>query len=252
MSSEGRPVEIRSTRDCFAALAQDIADRAGAAHAAGRSLSLALSGGDSARDFFRYLRSGPGNQIPWRSVSLYQVDERLVPIDHERSNFGMIRRELLAYAPVRSERQFRMDTSRPAAEAAAAYGEVLRGQLPSVGAVPVLDLVILGMGADGHTASLFPGATDLDRDDLVIGTVQPESTEERISLGLSVLNEATEVRFLVIGPDKAVTMTRLFNASGFQNGAEKLPAGKIRPRSGNLRWYVDEEAGKLLPPSPFD
>ncbi len=252
MSSEGRPVTILSTRDCYEALALDLAERARAAHAAGRAFSLALSGGSTARDFFRYVRSGPGNQIPWRSISLFQVDERLVPQDHDRSNFGMLRRELLSYAPVRAEQQFPMDTSRRAAEAAVAYAELLQNNLPSVSGVPVLDMVILGMGSDGHTASLFPGTADADRQELVLAAVQPESGEERISLGLPVLNAATGVRFLVTGADKSQTLAQLFDETGFQNGADSLPAGKIRPRSGNLLWYVDEAAGSLLPPSPFD
>ncbi len=210
-----------------------------------KPLSVALSGGSTPKLLFELLAS-PGFQgrVRWSNLQLFQVDERCVPPDDAESNYRMIRQALLESVPLPAGNFHRMAAERPDREQAAReyaeeLGRVLR---TSPGEWPRLDLVILGMGPDGHTASLFPGSPALDeRTAWVTPNFAARLNSHRLTLTLPVLNAAAQVIFLVAGADKAETLRQVL-----EGPAGQFPAQLIQPASGRLTWFVDESAARLL------
>ena len=207
----------------------------------------ALSGGSTPQCLYELLASpafSPG--IPWERVSLFQVDERCVPPDHPESNYRMIRDALLSHVPIPETNFHRMaaeleDREGTSREYAAELSRILQ---PREGEFPRLDLVLLGMGPDGHTASLFPGSAALRER---TAWVRPNFVEKfmayRLTLTLLVLNAATRILFLVAGADKAETLREVLAGP---RRPQELPAQYVQPVSGRVEWYVDENAARLL------
>ena len=206
-----------------------------AVEARGRFLA-ALSGGSTPRRLYEILAGG-SVAVPWDRTWLATGDERNVPPDHPDSNFGMIRSVLLSRVPVPAERMLRFVTEVSTPDAAAAALEAsLRGT------VPRFDLVLLGLGADGHTASLFPGSAALDEcHRLAVATWVEKLDAWRLTLTLPVLNAGREVVFLVAGPDKAEAIRRVVA------GDPAVPAARVRPADGRLTILVDRQAASRLP-----
>lgn len=197
--------------------------------------SLALAGGSTPEGVYRLLAEPPlSEQVDWKKVEVFWGDERSVPADHPASNFRMAHETLLSKVCPPAEHVHAVRGELPPKTAAERYGEELRDVL---GETPRFDLVLLGLGEDGHTASLFPSTPDLDgAGRLVIATESPEPPKDRVSLTLPVLNGARHVLFLVAGRAKRDTLERVWN------GEQALPASHVRPRDGRLTWHVDEEA----------
>ncbi len=215
--------------------------------AASRIFSVALSGGSTPKRLYELLASAPfAERVPWSSTQLFQVDERCVPPDHPESNYRMIREALLDRGLVPRSNFHRMAAELPdRAEAARQYAEEMKRALrPSSDPWPHLDLVLLGMGADGHTASLFPGSEALD---VQVLWVVPNYVEKlqayRMTLTLPVLNGAGCIILLVAGPDKAEIVRQVLDASA---QPDKFPVQRIRPGNGEVSWYLDEAAAALL------
>ena len=212
---------------------------------AGR-FSVALSGGSTPRRLYELLGSPEvAPQISWGKVHLFQVDERCVPPDHASSNYRMIRESLLAPASVPAENFHRILGERTPEDAAREYARDLEKSF----AVrppddPRLDLVFLGMGADGHVASLFPGSRNLNEQKrwVVPSEPGPEGLE-RVTLTSPVLNAAARIIFLVTGAEKSETLARVL---GPQSTPGTLPAQRIAPIDGKLSWYVDRAAASRL------
>ncbi|MGD0383928.1 MAG: 6-phosphogluconolactonase [Thermoguttaceae bacterium] len=187
--------------------------------------------------------------IDWPRVYLFFGDERLVPAEDPRSNFGLIRKNLLARVPIPPANIFPVPTQgRNAAEAAAAYAKMLADffSKPEQTVPPRFDLIFLGLGGDGHTASLFPFAEALDVTDTWAtwtspGTMPPPV--DRITLTYPVLNAARQVIFLVSGKDKASALRDVLEG---QASYEDRPAAGVRPADGTVIWLVDKEAARLL------
>ena len=214
---------------------------------AGSLFSAALSGGSTPRELYQLL-AGPDfvRRTPWDATHLFQVDERAVPPDHPESNFRMIREAMLERAPLPSEHFHRMAAELPNLEEAARryeeeIAEVLR---PQPSEMPYFDLILLGLGPDGHTASLFPGTAALDEQKrwVVPNRVEKLNTW-RLTLTFPVINAAGAVIFLVAGPEKAETVRRVLHPSG---AAESLPAERVQPSGGRLAWFLDKSAARLL------
>jgi 6-phosphogluconolactonase len=209
--------------------------------------TVALSGGSTPRRLYEKLGAAPlADRIPWTRTHLFQVDERCVPPDHVESNYRMIRETLLSQGAVPESNFHRMaaeldDRDEAARQYAEEIGRVLR---PKPNEWPRLDLVFLGMGSDGHTASLFPGSDALD---VRILWVVPNYVEKfkayRLTLTLPVLNAAASIIFLVAGADKAETVRQVLDASG---EPDRFPAQRIRPANGQVSWYLEEAAAALL------
>jgi 6-phosphogluconolactonase len=196
---------------------------------------LALTGGSTPRPVYERLAETRG--IDWGRVELYWGDERCVPPDHEASNFRLAEESLLSRVPVPPERVHRMEGELAPEEAARRYQEAL-GDEP-------LDLVLLGMGDDGHVASLFPGCPEADeREARVVVARGPKPPAERVSLTMRAINEARAVYFMVAGSGKADRVAEIFRE--IESGAPRLPAAMVSPRGGEPVWFLDEAAaGKV-------
>ena len=194
--------------------------------AARETTRIAVSGGSTPKALFHKLATRYRDAVPWGRITLFQVDERSVPPDDPQSNWRMLRETLLDHVPEARAHRIRAGE----VGAADAYEELLRREVPAgPDGIPVLDLVLLGMGADGHTASLFPRSPALDeRDRLVVSNPVPQLDTTRVTMTYPLLNAARHRWFLVRGADKAAAFSRA------QKG--ELPAGAIH----DAVWFVDE------------
>ncbi len=206
--------------------------------------NLALSGGSTPKVLFDLLAAEFNQDLPWGELRFFWGDERCVPPEHPESNYGMTRRHLLDKVPVSEGNIFRIRGEAPSEEEAQRYGQVLREELPSRGGKPCFDLVLLGMGDDGHTASIFPHEMPLwDAPEPTVVATHPETGQQRISLTGGVINNARQVVFLVTGANKA---ERLRQIRQRLPGYEKLPASRVSPVGGKLLWMLDAEAAACL------
>ena len=206
--------------------------------------SIALSGGSTPKIWFDLLAKEYAQVLPWNELLFFWGDERCVPPSHNESNYGMTRRHLLDKVGVPENHVFRIRGEAEPQEEAARYGGLLRERLPVQEDIPCLDLVILGMGDDGHTASIFPHEMPLwaAGDPCVVAT-HPDTGQKRISITGGVINNARQVVFLVTGANKA---TRIRQIQQRLPGHETLPASRVAPVSGRLLWMLDREAASEL------
>ena len=204
------------------------------------SATLVLTGGSTPRPVYELMGSPPyAGRVAWNRVHFFWGDERCVPPDHPQSNFGMAWEALVSKIPVPSGHVHRMRGEIQDAEMAASlYATEIQTVIPD-SEIPSFDLVLLGMGKDGHTASLFPG-TRWDEEKLVIASQVPETGAKRISMTTRIFNKAHAGLFLVAGLDKSQVLAEVL-----KNPASGLPAAGIRPE-GSLTWMVDEAAARLV------
>jgi 6-phosphogluconolactonase len=241
--------ELRVVEDLAAlhrAGAEEVARGAVAAVAARGRFTIALTGGTTPRGLYALLAEDPvlRGAILWEQVDVFFGDERCVPPDHSESNFGMANAALLARVPLPRGNVHRMEGEREPAEAATRYEAALRERFRD--GLPRFDLLLLGLGADGHVASLFPGTAALaERDRLVVANRVPRLDAWRITLTLPVLNAAAEVLFLVAGEQKSWAVCAAFEPHADE---EDIPARLVQPASGELRWIVDRAAAARLAP----
>jgi 6-phosphogluconolactonase len=211
-------------------------------------LALALSGGSTPRTLFALLAALPyREQVDWPRVEVFWGDERCVAPTHADSNFRMARETLLDAVPIPAERIHRIaaESSDHAAAAAAYEAEIARvlGGQPG-GRPPTLDLILLGMGPDGHTASLFPHTDALrERRRWVVANPVPKLHADRITMTWPLLNQAAHVLFLVAGADKAAVLREVLEGPV---DTERLPSQGVRPEGGRLSWLVDRAAAATL------
>ena len=204
------------------------------------SATLVLTGGSTPKPVYELLSlPAYSAQVEWSRVHLFWGDERCVPPNHPESNFGMAWDALVSKIPVPPAYVHRMPGEMPdAEEAASLYETEIKSALPGL-APPSFDLVLFGMGKDGHTASLFPG-THWDENRLVIANKVPETGARRISMTPRIFNKAHAGLFLVAGLDKSQVLAEVL-----KNPASGLPAAAIRPE-GSLTWMIDEAASNLI------
>jgi 6-phosphogluconolactonase len=203
---------------------------------------LALSGGSTPRTLYELL-SEPAfaSRIPWGRLQIYWGDERFVPARHEQSNYRLAAETLLCRVPVPSDRVHAVPTDAATPEQAAqAYAGTLRALAAEQGrSPPRFDLVLLGLGTDGHTASLFPGGPECaERQRWCVASRAPEgaAVRERITLTLPVLNAARRVLFLVSGLEKRYILQRVLRPAPGEE--RRYPAQLVRP-AGELLWFAD-------------
>ena len=205
------------------------------------SLTLALSGGSTPRALYAHMRHWP---LPWHKVQLCFGDERCVPPQHPESNARMVREALLGPAGIPEAQLHRMRGELPPERAAREYEHTLRGIFGAAVSVPQFDIMLLGLGTDGHTASLFPHSPALaEQRAWVAANVVPGQPLARITLTYPVLNAARLVLFLVSGEDKAHALREVLE--GEQPG-DSIPARSVRPSSGELTFFVDQAAARDL------
>jgi 6-phosphogluconolactonase len=207
--------------------------------------TLSLAGGSTPESLYRLLSSEEySRKIPWDKVHLFWGDERCVPPDHPDSNYRMLRKTLFSAIDIPPENIHRIKGELGEA-GAAAYEETLRMSFKMDGpGFPCFDLTLLGMGADGHTASLFPGTPVLSEEKLWVRNVFVENLKPmRITLSPPVINSAAEILLLVSGEGKAPALKEVLEGP-FDPG--RYPAQLLRGAKGNVTWLVDEAAGRLL------
>jgi 6-phosphogluconolactonase len=210
---------------------------------------VAISGGSTPKNTFKLLADPAGSfvaTVPWDKLQLFWVDERCVGPDDPESNYGVARELLLSKVPILEKNVFRMEGELDPEEAASRYESTLRNVMKLEGAEsPAFDLVTLGMGPDGHTASLFPHTAGLDEmSRLVIANHVPEKDVWRISLTWPVINQAAEVVFEVEGAGKTEVLAEVLVGP---RDPERLPSQLIRPSNGKLLFLLDEAAAAKLP-----
>lgn len=212
----------------------------GAVEARGRA-AVALSGGETPRGLYRLLAEEPFRErLPWARLHAFWGDERAVPPDHPESNFRLAREALFDHVPLPAENLHRIEGELAPEAAAARYEALLQGFF--AGEAPAFDIVLLGLGSDGHTASLFPGSTALgEACRLVVAASGPPPLTSRITLTLPVLNGARCVCFLVVGAAKSTALAEVLY------GERALPAQEVRPESGELFFFVDRAAASDFP-----
>ncbi|HEY3247430.1 MAG TPA: 6-phosphogluconolactonase [bacterium] len=208
--------------------------------------TVALAGGSTPRRLYRFLAFGYADRLPWSAVQLFMGDERYVPAGDALSNFRMIQDTLVDHLPIPPENVHPVNTSyEDPAAAANAYERVLRESFP--GDWPRFDVAFLGMGTDGHTASLFPGTPAvLEARRWVVATEVPREPRRRVTLTLPVFNHARHVHFLVAGPAKAEALRQVLTTDPVSS---PYTAARVRPSDGHVTWWVDASAAALLDPS---
>lgn len=212
------------------------------------SFRLALAGGSTPRTLYELLAGDEWRgRVAWNKTHVFWGDERHVPPDHADSNYRMAQEALLARVPVPSENIHRIKAEQRDAEGVASeYEETLRESFQLEAAeLPRFDLILLGMGADGHTASLFPDTDALQapKDRLAVAVWVERFAQHRVTLTLPVLSNARCVMFLVAGKDKAETLRTVLDD---ETQDRRLPAGLVRPAAGKLVWLIDKAAANLL------
>jgi 6-phosphogluconolactonase len=209
--------------------------------------SVALSGGSTPQSFYKLLAEPVySERIPWKDVHSFWGDERCVPPDHPESNYGMARRLMLSKIPVPGENVHRMAGEKEPQLAAAEYEKTLIDFFGLTrGAWPRFDLMLMGIGEDGHTASLFPDSDALqNRENLVLAPYVEKLQAHRLTLTLSVINHAANIWFLVSGASKASIVNQVVSTDA---ASRQIPATLVTPADGRMIWFVTQDAARDLP-----
>jgi 6-phosphogluconolactonase len=206
--------------------------------------SVALSGGNTPRSIYSLLADKDARSLEWAKIHIFFGDERHVPPDHPDSNYRMARESLLSRVAIPEENVHRVHAELPAQEAAELYAKELRSFFSLAdGQWPRFDLIMLGIGDEGHTASLFPDSAALsEQSRLVVANWVEKFKTWRITFTFPVLNHAAEVLFLASGAGKAEILRNIFDPSK----KSIYPAQAVRPQNGKLLWIVDRAAAALL------
>ncbi|KAB7531024.1 6-phosphogluconolactonase [Flagellimonas olearia] len=209
---------------------------------------VALSGGSTPKIVFDVLAQKFSDEIDWNKIHFYWGDERCVPPTDDDSNYKMTVEHLFSKIEVPEANIHRvLGENEPNGEAMR-YANLLEINLDRVEEVPQFDLVILGMGDDGHTASIFPHEIELwNAEDHCVVATHPDSGQKRVSINGKVINTAKEVAFLVTGASKAEKVKVIVEKT---EGSDAYPATLVNPTSGNLVWFLDEDAAAGLSPNP--
>jgi 6-phosphogluconolactonase len=235
---------VNTQADLFQTAAQDFVTLANDAIAVRGKFTVALSGGTTPKGMFALLASPAFPSVPWERIFFFWSDERHVPPNDPDSNYRMANEAMLSKVPVPAENIFRIRAEEKDANIAAReYEQTIQnffGLKP--GEFPRFDLIHLGMGPDGHTASLFPGSAGLEEQSrLVIANWVEKFKTSRITFTYPVLNHAACVELLVGGIDKAPAVHEIL-----ENPQSGLPAQRVRPTDGNLIWLLDRAAASAL------
>jgi 6-phosphogluconolactonase len=234
----GSPQELfRAAAEKFCATGDDAIKKHG-------RFSVALSGGSTPRGLHQELATKFSSSLPWGKVFFFWGDERHVPPDSSDSNYRMAKETLLSKLPVPEKNIFRICAELPdAREAARKYSKTLQDFFePTANAFPVFDFILLGMGPDGHTASLFPGTAALEeKDEFVVANWVEKLNTFRITFTYPVLDNAKFIMMLVSGDEKAEMVRR-----ALKDPSANLPCQRVHPSHGEIVWYLDKGAALKL------
>lgn len=207
-------------------------------------ITIALSGGSTPRLLFSVLGDLYASSVPWDKVHFFWVDERCVPPEDNESNFGMTYMVLFSKIDIARENIHRIKGEDDPVKEAERYSKEINDFTVKRDKLPLFDIMLLGLGEDGHTASVFPGNEKLFlTDKICITAVHPSTGQKRITITGKVINNAAGIFFLVTGKNKAVIVN---NIIGQHNNKKQFPASFVKPTDGRLSWYLDEAAGALI------
>ncbi len=248
--SSGVRLVVRTEKELVAEAARFVVESASAAVGARGRFAIALAGGATPRPVYERLAAPPARElVDWPRVDVFWSDERCVPSDDERSNYRAAREALLDHVPAPADRVHRMRGEEPDGERAAAeYERILRWALGGSGArAPRLDLVLLGLGPEGHTASLFPGSRAIAETERLVCAVRhagdPEPRVDRLTLTPPAINAARDVLFLVAGRAKAAAVRATLEGP---RDPERWPAQTVALPEGRVTWLLDRDAAAEL------
>lgn len=225
-------------------LAMDFSIMANNYHNVNNAFYVALSGGSTPKAFYSILREKYQSQIHWENIHFYWVDERMVPSGHPDSNYGEAKRLLFNdfcipesnIHPIMGDCEVSKECER--------YANLLKTSLPQQSGLPQFDLVLLGIGEDGHTASIFPDQKNLfETDSFTAAVSHPLTKQSRITLSGKVINNSLQVSFLVTGEEKSAVTGKIIN---HLPGSDNFPAAQIKPVSGNVSFYLDKSAASVI------
>jgi 6-phosphogluconolactonase len=240
-----RSIEVLANAvDLYHAAAEEFVSVGRAAIGGQGRFTVALSGGSTPKALYSLLASNYAN-FAWNRIFLFFGDERHVPPTDPESNYRMVQESLLSKITIPAENVFRVPAENPDAAAAAADYEAQIRRFFEIkpGEFPRFDLILLGMGPDGHTASLFPDSEALNEQSrLVVANWVAKFNTHRITFTFPVLNRAAEVMFLASGPDKADMLHQVLETKI----TPPLPSQRVEPTDGKLLWMLDEAAAAKL------
>jgi len=206
--------------------------------------NILLSGGNTPTELFKRITKKYTESIDWERIHFWWGDERCVSPENENSNFKHANDFLLSQIPISAENIHRIKGENNPEEEAVRYADEIKKNLNFRGENPVFDLVLLGLGEDGHTASIFPDELELFEDERVCAvSMHPLTGQQRITITGRVLNNANRVFFLVTGANKAQRISEIMNDD---EAAKLLPAYYISPANGELIWFLDEAAAQKI------
>ncbi len=245
MSTSGEIRILTTPQELFAAAAEEVVRIANQSVAERGRFTIALSGGSTPKSLFNLLASNAKASLPWDRTFFFWSDERHVGPDDPDSNYHMANQAMLSKVPVPAGNVFRMPAENPdAAAAAQAYEQTVRKFFQMESGVPQFDLILLGMGPDGHTASLFPGTAALqEKSKLVVANWVEKLETHRLSFTLPLINAAREVSFLVGGMDKASVLKTVLEENAPE---DQYPSKLVNPTQGKLIWFIDRAAASAL------
>jgi 6-phosphogluconolactonase len=231
------------------AFAKELAEKINVAGKSGLPFMLAVSGGNTPRLLFSILAEEYCTSVDWGTVHFFWVDERCVSPDDPESNYGMTKQILFDKIDIPSCNIHRIRGKDDPVKEAVRYSHEILKQIRTKDKLPVFDLIILGIGDDGHTASIFQGNLNLiDSEKICEVAVHPLSGQKRITLTGKVINNADFVAFLATGQNKAQIIDEIFKKKAqYMN----YPATFISPSHGVISWFMDDKAGELIKQSLF-
>jgi 6-phosphogluconolactonase len=206
--------------------------------------TIALSGGSTPKKVFEFLASNYKDKIDWQKVLVFWGDERCVNPESDESNYKMFEESILVKVSIPPDNIFRIKGEENPMEEAVRYSEIIRKHVPQFHNAPQFDFMMLGLGEDGHTASIFPDNLQLFESEIFCEVaINPYTKQQRITVTGKVINQSKTIVFIATGESKSEMVARIIER---KNGCEFLPASKIKPENGELIWLLDKPAANGL------
>lgn len=206
--------------------------------------SIALSGGNTPIKIFKYLNENFSDKIEWSKIKFFWGDERCVPPTDSDSNFKLAKDHLFDHIGIAASNIFRIKGESDPSNEANNHSKILETNLPLENSSPKFDFILLGLGEDGHTASIFPHQIELFNSSNYCEVAEhPVSGQKRISITGKIINNAETVMIIAIGKSKAEIVSEILNK---KESANPYPVELVNPKSGNLLWLMDTESAKLI------
>lgn len=209
-----------------------------------KTINIALSGGNTPIELFKILASDYQNKIKWKSINFYWVDERCVPLDSVESSYGNADKYLFSKININDSNLHRIKGEDNPLKESAKYSRIVMANVTAKNSIPCFDIILLGIGEDGHTASIFPNQMGLLTSEKIYDvSFHPVTMQRRITMTGKVINNASVTYFLVSGEGKSKVVNDIFEESEV---ARNYPAYYVNPLNGELFWMMDKEAGELM------